>query len=60
MLDETSTMDYLAITFATRHDRPGLFVVCAHRCYSLESVSLLEHLLDLERAHKRVSIVGKV
>ena len=60
MFDETSTMHYLIITFAPRHDRPGLFVICAHRCYSLRPVSLPGHLLDIENAHKRVSVVGEV
>ena len=53
-------MDYTAIAFTTRHDRSGFFIVCAHRCYSLGSVSLLRHHLDLERTHKRVSVMGEV
>ena len=60
MLDDTSTMDYLAIAFATRHHRPGLLVVCAHRCYSLESVSSLGPILDRQRTYKGVGIVGEV
>lgn len=60
MLDDTSTMDYLAIAFATRHHRPGLLVVCAHRCYSLESVSLLGPTLDVQGTYKGVGVVGEV
>lgn len=60
MLDETSTVDHLAIAFATRHNRSGFFVISAHRCYSLGSVSLLGHPLHLERAHKRIGVVGEV
>ena len=60
VLDNTSPMNHLIIAFATRHNRPGLFVICAHRCYSLGSVSWLEHLLGNECAHKRVSVVGEV
>lgn len=60
MFDESSTMDYLAIAFATGHNRPGLFVICAHRRYSLDSVSFVQSLLDVKRTHKRVSVMGKV
>lgn len=60
MLDETSTVNYLAVAFATRHDRSRFFVVCAHGCYSLGCISSFAPLLDLERAHKRVSVVGEV
>ena len=60
MFYETSSVHYLTVSSATRHDRPGLFIICAHRRYSLESVSLLGHFLHLERAYKRVRVVGKV
>ena len=60
MLDETSTVDDTAIAFSTRHDRSGFFIICAHRCYSLGSVSLLRQHLDLEHTHKRVSVMGEV
>ena len=60
MLDETSTVDYTAIAFATRHDGSGFFIVSAHRCYSLGSVSLRRHPLDLGRTYKRVSVMGEI
>ena len=60
MLDETSTVDDAAIAFTTRHDRSGFFIICAHRCYSLRSVSLRRRQLDLERTHKRVGVMGEV
>ena len=60
MLDETSAVDDAAIAFATRHDRSGFFIICAHRCDSLGSVSLRDHLLHFERTHKRVSVMRKV
>lgn len=60
MLDHTSTMDYLAIAFATRHHRPRLLVVRAHRCYSLESVSLLRRICEMQGTYKGVGVMGEV
>lgn len=60
MLDDTSTMDYLAVTFASRHNRPGFLVICAHRCHGLESISLLGPICDMRGTYKRVGVVGEI
>lgn len=60
MLDETSAVNDLTVAFATRHDRPGFFVIRTHRCYSLDYVSLLEDHFDSLCTHKRVGVVGEV
>ena len=60
VFDKTSPVNDLIVAFATRHHRPGLFVICAHGCHSLGYVSLPEHFPDVECAYKRIGVVGEV
>ena len=52
LLYRTSPVDYLIVAFSPGHNGPRFLVIGAHRCYSLEPISMHEDVLEIERAHK--------